>query len=44
MDNLCLIGLGLVGLLYLTSKKDEKIKEINETDNVLLILMVIRIQ
>ena len=36
MDNLCLIGLGLVGLLYLTSKKDEKIKEINETDNVFI--------
>ena len=28
MDNLCLIGLGLVGLLYLTSKKDEKNNDI----------------
>jgi histone H1/5/RNA exonuclease 1 len=27
MDNLCLVGLGLFGLLYLTSKKDKKIKE-----------------
>ena len=30
MDNLCLVGLGLFGLLYLTSKKEKKIKEIEE--------------
>ena len=40
MDNLCLMGLGLVGLLYLTSKKNKEIKntEKNETQQDLLVI------
>ena len=36
MDNLCLVGLGLFGLLYLTSKKDKKIKEIAKDNSVFI--------
>ena len=36
MDNLCLVGLGLFGLLYLTSKKDKKLKEIAHDDDVFI--------
>jgi len=32
MDNLCLIGLGLFGLLFLTSKKEKKEIEIKKKD------------
>ena len=36
MDDLCLVGLGLFGLLYLTSKKDKKIKEIAKDNSVFI--------